>query len=163
VANESEADYVIEARAGAVGTDRDDLLVGIPATTLPSFSTTGYSATTIPEIPIIKRTKQRGVAKVALFAYNRATGQPVWASGNSQGESTARNLWFVGAGPLTRGTIYHETTFAGNPLPSWTRSRSDSLAEQSQVFSEASSALGGSDSVPVNPFPPVSGVSPSPY
>ena len=161
VLDESEADYIVEVRAGAVGTDRDDLLVGIPATTLPSIPTMEYSATSIPEIPIIKRTKQRGVAKVALFAYNRTTGQPVWASGNSQGESTARNLWFVGTGPLTRGTIYNETTFAGNPLP--LRTNSDSMIEKSQVFSETLSAPSVSIPVPVNPFPPVSGVSPPSY
>ena len=115
--NEDEADYIVEIRAGAVGTDRDDLLVGIPATTLPAFPGSQYSATSIPEIPFVKRTKQRGVAKVALFAYNRETGRPVWASGNRQGESAAQNFWFAGAGPLTRGTIYHEPTFAGNSLP----------------------------------------------
>jgi hypothetical protein len=124
-----------------------------------------YSATSIPEIPIIKRTKQRGVAKVALFAYNRTTGQPVWASGNSQSESTARNFWFVGTGPLTRGTIYSETTFAGNPLPLRTQSKAESLIDKSQVFSESATVSVPSVSIPlpVNPFPPVSGVSPSSY
>ncbi|MCL2005411.1 MAG: hypothetical protein FWG73_04520 [Planctomycetaceae bacterium] len=115
--NEEDADYIVEIRAGAVGTDRDDLLVGIPATTLPAFPGSQYSATSIPEIPFVKRTKQRGVAKIALFAYNKDTGRPVWTSGNRQGESAAQNFWFAGAGPLTRGTIYHEPTFAGNSLP----------------------------------------------
>jgi len=160
---ETEADYIIEVRAGAVGTDRDDVLVGIPATTLPSIPTMEFSATSIPEISIMKRTKQRGVAKVALFAYNRETGQPVWASGNSQGESTARNLWFVGTGPLTRGTIYQETTFAGNPVPFWSGASADSKMEKSQVFSEPVSVPGVSIPAPVNPFPPVSGVSPASY
>jgi len=114
---QTEADYIVEVRAGAIGTDRDDLLFGIPATTVPSFPGSPYSAATIPEVPFMRRTKQRGVAKIALFAYHRATGTPVWASGNSQSESTAQNLWFAGAGPLTRGTIYTEATFAGNPLP----------------------------------------------
>jgi hypothetical protein len=137
-ANESEADYIIEVRAGAVGTDRDDLLVGIPATTLPAFAFSGnqYSAATIPEIPFIKRTKQRGVAKVALFAYNKTTGQPIWASGNSQGESAAQNLWFAGTGPLTKGTIYHGTTFAGDPIPFRSRRHSVSTVEKAQVFPE---------------------------
>ena len=161
VSNESEANYIVEVRAGAVGTDRDDVLVGIPATTLPSIPTMEYSMTSIPEIPIIKRTKQRGVAKIALFAYNRETGQPVWTSGNSQGESSARNLWFVGTGPLTRGTIYHETTFAGDSLPFRMGSNVDSKVEKSQVFAETLPVPGVSIPVPVNPFPPVSGVSPS--
>ena len=158
--SESEADYIVEVRAGAVGTDRDDLLVGVPATTLPTIPTAEISAMTIPEIPFIKRTKQRGVAKIALFAYNKKTGQPVWASGNSQGESTARNLWFLGTGPLTRGTIYYETTFAGNPLPLLKQSNSDFIIEKSQIFSETTQVPSVPVPVPVTPFPPppVSGV-----
>jgi hypothetical protein len=160
--DKADADYIVEVRAGAVGTDRDDLLVGIPATTLPAFPGSQYSATSIPEIPFVKRTKQRGVAKVALFAYNKETGQPVWVSGNSQGESTAQNLWFAGTGPLTRGTIYRETTFAGNPLP--LRSQSfRSLAETPQVFSETFQTATVPISAPVNPFPPVTGAPPSVY
>ncbi|MDR0521137.1 MAG: hypothetical protein LBH00_04705 [Planctomycetaceae bacterium] len=130
---ETEADYIVEVRAGAVGTDRDELLIGIPAFTVPSLPLTQYTSATIPEIPFIKRTKQRGVAKVALFAYNKATGKPVWASGNNQEESTARNLWFAGTGPLTRGTIYHEPTFAGNPIPLISRPQT---GDEPQVFSE---------------------------
>ena len=135
-----DANYIVEVRAGAIGTDRDDLLVGIPATTLPSLPGSQYGAAAIPEIPFVKRTKQRGVAKIALFAYNRTTGQPVWASGNSQSESTAQNFWFAGTGPLTRGTIYQEATFAGNPLPRPIRLQTPCDAtielEQPQVFSE---------------------------
>ena len=153
--NESNADYIVEVRAGAVGTDRDDLLVGIPATTLPALPATSYSATTIPEIPIIKRTKQRGVAKIALFAYNKTTGQPVWLSGNSQGESSARNLWFAGTGPLTRGTIYHGTTFAGNPVPLRNDGDSHSMIGKAQVFPETIPA-------PASPAPVYPGLVPYP-
>jgi hypothetical protein len=100
------------------------------------------------------------VAKVALFAYNKTTGQPVWASGNSQGESTARNLWFAGTGPLTRGTIYHETTFAGNPLPFRTKPNTDSVIEKSQVFPETFQAPNLPVPFPSNPFPPMAGIQP---
>ena len=149
--SKEEAEYIVEVRSGAVGTDRDDLLIGIPAMTLPAIPSSQYSATVIPEIPFIKQTKQRGVAKIALFAYNKETGNPVWISGNTQGESSARNLWFVGAGPLTRGTIYHETTFAGNPVPLRTQTNPDTLVEQSLVFPEVSQP----SAVPI-PLPPVS-------
>ena len=148
---EEEADYIVEIRAGAIGTDRDDLLVGIPATTLPAFPGSQYGAVAIPEIPFVKRTKQRGVAKIALFAYNKETGTPVWVSGNNQSESTARNLWFAGAGPLTRGTIYHEATFAGNPLPRPLRVQTpcDAATEQPLIFSEP----GQYPAVPIPAFP----------
>ena len=156
--NEGGADYIVEVRAGAIGTDRDDLLVGIPSTTLPALPSLSYSATTIPEIPFVKRTKQRGVAKIALFAYNKTTGQPVWLSGNSQGESSASNLWFVGTGPLTRGTIYHETTFAGNPVPIRTSTSTDSITGKAQVFSETNLA----PLVPVPTYPPTPPAPPAP-
>ena len=35
-ANRDDATYVVEARAGAVGTNRQDVLLGIPQVTLPS-------------------------------------------------------------------------------------------------------------------------------
>jgi hypothetical protein len=137
---EENADYVVEVRVGAIGTDRDDMLIGIPALTVPSLPGISLSSNTIPEIPFIKRTKQRGVAKIALFAYNRHTGRPLWASGNNQSESQARNLWFAGTGPLTRGTIYDETTFAGHPVPEFLGSKKDrylkSFADRSIVFRE---------------------------
>ncbi|MDR2704582.1 MAG: hypothetical protein LBC02_02270, partial [Planctomycetaceae bacterium] len=137
---EEDADYIVEIRVGAIGTDRDDMLIGIPAFTIPSIPGTTSSANTIPEIPFIKRTKQRGVAKIALFAYNKHTGRPLWASGNNQSESQARNLWFAGTGPLTRGTIYDETTFAGHPVPEFMGSKKDrylkSFADRSIVFRE---------------------------
>jgi hypothetical protein len=137
---EDDADYIVEIRVGAIGTDRDDMLIGVPALTFPSIPGSGISASTIPEIPVIKRTKQRGVAKIALFAYNKHTGRPVWASGNNQSESQARNLWFVGTGPLTRGTIYNETTFAGHHVPEFFENKNDrrlkSFADRAVVFRE---------------------------
>lgn len=137
-----DADYVVEARAGAIGTDRDELLLlGVPAITLPSITGTDISNVSIPEIPIIKRTKQRGVAKVAVFGYNKHTGRPIWASGNNQYESLTNNLWIAGSGPLTRGTIYEESTYAGHPIPRWMQRKNDrrpnSFADFAAVFPES--------------------------
>jgi len=112
-----EADYVLEIRAGAVGTDRHDLLFGIPATTLPGSTLIGTGTTTqVPEIPFIKRTDQQAVAKIAVFAYNRQTGRPVWQSGIVPVESSAKALWVLGSGPFRRGKIYDGTRFAGDKL-----------------------------------------------
>lgn len=107
-----EADYIVEARAGTVGTDRNDLLYGIPSTKIP-LSVPGVP-TQIPEIALAKRTNQRGVAKIAMFAYNRTTGRPVWQSGAVPAESKAKDLWFFGAGPFQHGNIYDGTLFAGS-------------------------------------------------
>jgi len=107
-----EAEYILEVR-GAVGTDRNDILFGIPATSLPAVTGATYPST-IPEIAFAKKTDQRGVAKISLFAYNRETGRPVWQSGAAPVESQTKALWVLGAGPFQRGTIYHGTTFAGD-------------------------------------------------
>lgn len=110
------AEYVVEARAGAVGTNRHDVLLGLPATQLPNvpggFGITGQ----IPEIPFAKTSDQRGVAKVALFAYHRDTGLPVWQSGAFPVTTTAKNTWILGTGPFQRGSIYDGTRFAGTRL-----------------------------------------------
>lgn len=111
-----EADYVVELRAGALGTDRHDILFGVPATQLPSVAPLNGVPTSIPEIPFIKRTQQLGVAKIALFAYNRTTGRPAWQSGIVSAQSKAKSTWVFGAGPFQRGTIYEGTTFAGSKL-----------------------------------------------
>lgn len=114
--NRDEADYILEVRAGAVGTDRHDLLFGIPATTLPTFGAMAGAPSQIPEIAFAKKTDQRGVAKISLFAYNKQTGRPVWQSGAVPEESTTKALWVLGAGPFQRGTIHQGTTFAGTKL-----------------------------------------------
>jgi len=112
-----EADYIVEVRAGAVGTDRHDVLFGVPQTTIPSLIPfASLPSTTIPEIPLVKRTEQQAVTKIAVFAYNRHTGRPIWQSGIVPFESKARAVWVFGAGPFQRGHIYQGTNFAGGRL-----------------------------------------------
>lgn len=111
-----EADYIVEIRAGAIGTDRHDLLYGMPATEIPSVISFAGTPRAIPEMPIVKKTEQRGVARIAVFAYNSTTGRPVWQSGVIPVESNAKDLWILGAGPFQRGSIYDGTKFAGNKL-----------------------------------------------
>ncbi len=113
---EEEAEYVVEIRAGAVGTDRNDLLFGVPATQLPASGLVPGVPSSIPEIPLVKRTAQRGVSKLAIFAYNRNTGRPVWQSGVVSEESKAKDVWVFGAGPFQRGSIHDGTKFAGSEL-----------------------------------------------
>jgi len=117
---EEDSEYIAELRAGAVGTDRNDLLYGIPAITIPSVAfdgaTTG-AGSTIPEIPFVKKTDQRAVCKMSVFVYHRETGRPLWASGNRQSEGRAKAWWVFGAGPFTKGSIYNGTEFDGGKIP----------------------------------------------
>jgi hypothetical protein len=113
-----DAEIVVEARAGAVGTDRHDLLFGTPATTVSLGALSPVPGTPIqaPEIAFAKRTDQMGIAKIAVFAYERATGVPIWQSGTDAVASRARDLWVFGTGPFQKGSIYDGPKFAGEEL-----------------------------------------------
>src|SRR5262249_31136749 len=108
----ARATYVVEARSGAVGTDRKELLFGIPSMSLPGV-VPGVPAGPVPEVPLAKKTDRRGVAKLAVFAYNRMSGQPVWQSGVVQTVSTSKDTWMFGAGPYEQGTLHAGTKRAG--------------------------------------------------
>jgi hypothetical protein len=111
----SQAEYVVEARSGALGTDRYSLLVGIPQMNIPV--TVPGAPSFIPEIPFAKKNDQEGVAKVAVYAYHRKTGKAVWQSGTLEASAQARDTWIAGTGPFRRGSIVRETQFVGVPLP----------------------------------------------
>jgi len=111
-----EAEYIVELRAGAIGTDRHDVLYGVPSVNVPTVLPVSGMPNAIPEIPLAKKTDQRAVCKIAVFAYNRTTGRPVWQSGIVPAESLAKDFWFFGAGPFQRGTIYEGMSFAGDKL-----------------------------------------------
>jgi hypothetical protein len=112
-----QADFIVEARAGAIGTDRNDLLFGVPSTNVPQiFPVQPVPGAVIPEIPIAKRRDQKGIAKIGVFAYHRETGAPVWQSGLVYQQSSSNDVWILGAGPFQRGSIYDGTEFAGKTL-----------------------------------------------
>jgi hypothetical protein len=108
-----EAVYIVEPRVGVVGTDSHDLMFGIPAFSVPQVVPGTPLPSSVPEIAFAKRRDQMGVAKIAVFAYRRETGEPVWQSGMAMNKSTANDIWLFGAGPFQKGTIYDETRFAG--------------------------------------------------
>jgi hypothetical protein len=108
------ATYVVEVRAGAVGTDRNELLVGVPQVNLPAVIP-GVPSGALPEIPFAKRISRSGVAKIALFVFNRNTGRPVWQSGVVMRSSSAKDTTVFGAGPYATGTLY-EGTHAGGEV-----------------------------------------------
>ncbi|QJW94848.1 DUF6655 family protein [Frigoriglobus tundricola] len=109
------AQFVVELRAGALGTDRQGVMVGTPAVSLPSVIP--GLPTSIPEIALMKKNEQRGVAKIGVFAYNRVTGRAVWQSGLIDSSSQEKNTWVFGTGPFTRGTLRKRTELVGQPLP----------------------------------------------
>jgi hypothetical protein len=117
--NMPDAEYIVEGRMGALGTDAHDITYGIPpssgiaqaAEMLPNVP-----RVPVPEIALAKKEDLLGASKVALFAYHRETRLPVWQSGISVATSNARDGYIFGMGPIQDGTIYHGTHFAGSRM-----------------------------------------------
>jgi hypothetical protein len=118
----AEADYILEARVGALGTDTMEVTYGIPSSNGIGAAATALSGVpavpSLPEISVGKRNGAMGISKIVVFAYHRDTGIPVWQSGSAIARSDARDSWVLGVGPLTRGTVYDGTRFAGNRINS---------------------------------------------
>lgn len=121
----AEAEFIVEARVGAIGTDRSDLLFGIPATNVPQILPIQAGPQAIPEVPLAKRRDQRGIAKVSVFAYHRQTGMPVWQSGLAMEESSSNDVWILGAGPFQHGTVYSDPLVAGEKQNGRSKNKSD--------------------------------------
>ena len=98
------AEIVIEARVGALGTDGHEIIYGVPQTN--SLNSASQVISSIPAIPVLpelalsKIDTSSGVAKIFVFAYDKDTREPIWQSGVAKSESTSRNTWILGAGPI---------------------------------------------------------------
>jgi hypothetical protein len=114
--DKTRAEFIVDLRIGSLGTDRHSMLVGTPAIQLPSV--VPGLPTNIPELAVMKKNDQRGVAKVAVFAYNRITGRALWQSGTAESVSREHDTWLLGAGPFSHGTIRQQMELAGEPIPS---------------------------------------------
>ena len=73
VADRGQADAVVEIRAGALSTDSDSMLIGIPSMDLP-IPLAGQAKT--PELSLVKKNRDQGVAKIGITAYDAKTGVP---------------------------------------------------------------------------------------
>lgn len=120
VENQEDAEVIIEPRLGTLATNGHDVVYGIPQTNaLAQASATLSGAPLLPPLPELsvgRSHSQFGLAKVAIFAYDKNTREPVWQSGIEKSETTAKNTWFVGAGPFQRGTIYDGYRFADSKI-----------------------------------------------
>lgn len=118
------ADYVVEARVGALGANSHEVTYGMPQNaslttminTASSMVPTMPAIPALPEISFAKKNDERASAKIIVFAYHRESKRAVWQSGVSQATSTAKDIWIFGAGPFQSGTIYDGTQFAGNKI-----------------------------------------------
>jgi hypothetical protein len=81
------ADVVVEIRSGALSINNSELLVGLPSMTLP-VPLTGPVPT--PEIAIYSRKADKSIAKLALFAYERASSKYIKSVGPMSGTAYFR-------------------------------------------------------------------------
>ena len=113
--NRDDADIIVEARVGALGTDGHEITYGMPKNNLlnsaASVLPNAPPIPTVPEISAARVEAQSGVAKVYVFAYDRESREPIWQSGVAKAESTSRSSWILGAGPFQRGTVHDGTRF----------------------------------------------------
>ena len=72
-----DADLVLEARSGGIGTDTEDSFIGIPSIGVPGMPIT------IPDMKLISRSKQMGTSKLGLVAYDPKTGTGFGLGGQS--------------------------------------------------------------------------------
>lgn len=115
-AKAEQAQWIVEARVGTYGTDGYDWMVGVPQMTIP-VAITGLPSGTIPEVPVIKKSDQVAISKLALFAYDRASGQMVWNSGTQLATASAKDVYIGGLGPIQSGTIRQKQKRVGINLP----------------------------------------------
>lgn len=115
-----DADIVIEARIGTLGTDDHRVTFGIPENNslagAVSLIPGAPNFPTVPEVAVARRESREAAAKIAAFAYDRETRAPLWQSGVESSLATAKDTWVLGVGPFQAGTIREQTKLAGSAL-----------------------------------------------
>jgi hypothetical protein len=99
-----DAQVILEVRSGGISINREEYLLGIPATAVPG-DVGGTLTVATPELAILKTTKQRGYASIAFVAYWADTGELLTLSGPFVGRTYRTDTWILGTGPTTTGDI----------------------------------------------------------
>jgi hypothetical protein len=90
-AERDKAEVVAALRAGALSVDRSEFLIGVPSLSVP---TPFGGQVRTPEVALLKKVRQAGVAKLALHAYEAASGRHVLSTGPLSGTSYY-TLWTI--------------------------------------------------------------------
>lgn len=116
----AEADVIVEARVGVLGSDDHLLTFGIPEThsivAASSVIPGAPSVPSIPEIAVARRETRQAAAKVIAFAYDRETREPLWQSGVNRAIASANDTWVFGMGPFQTGSVRKRTKLAGDVI-----------------------------------------------
>lgn len=98
-----EAEIVVEARSGSVGTTNSESYLGVPEITLPGLMA-------IPEVRFITKSDQIGVAKIGIAAYDSKTRLALGEGGTTLAKSDDSNLAILGINLRPSGSIRNEIT-----------------------------------------------------
>lgn len=96
-----DADVVMEARSGGVGTDMAEKFIGIPEIALPGMLT-------LPEIRFAENKSQQAYAKIGLVVFDAKSKTMLGQGGVAMARANDSNWYLMGAGPFQNGTIYSE-------------------------------------------------------
>ncbi|MGO8677773.1 MAG: DUF6655 family protein [Limisphaerales bacterium] len=92
VKTDDKADVVVEVRSGALSMDTSQMLVGLPAMTLP-VPLTGMVPT--PQLGIYVKDSFDSVAKFALFAYEQPSGRYLQSAGPMEAKAYLHRYRFL--------------------------------------------------------------------
>ncbi|GEM_PF-293017 len=98
-----QADFIIEVSAGALGTDRSEGFIGIPAINVP-----GPFPVQTPEVRILSQNTQYGMAKLSLVCYDAKQQQFLGDATVVRWRTHNTNWYVLGLGPITYGSIRDE-------------------------------------------------------
>lgn len=107
VAKAEDADVIMEIGSGCVGTDRQELFVGVPEIPLPP-----PSPIAIPKLAFVNRAKMMGTAKFIVVAYDSKTKQPIINENMAMARTDQKNWNILGAGPMQTGKLPEEIAVA---------------------------------------------------
>ena len=96
-----DAEVILEARSGGIGTDMTETFYGVPEVVVPGMLT-------IPELKAATRNSQKGTAKLAFVAYDAKTKHVLGSGGTSLAVSDYNDWSLLGIGPFKTGTVKQE-------------------------------------------------------
>jgi hypothetical protein len=102
-----DSQVTLQIGSGGVGTDRQDLFVGISQIPLPP-----PSPISIPQFSLFNRTRANGTAKLCVIAFDTKSRSPIVNSGVMLARSDYKTWKLLGAGSYETGSVEHDLVAA---------------------------------------------------
>jgi len=97
VDEKDRAEIILEAASGALAIDKTSTVYGIPEISLP---VPGAGSIALPEVALLKNTRQKGKAKIALLAYEADSRKVLIPVRTTLGSTYFDSWWFFFLGPF---------------------------------------------------------------